>query len=102
VRNRYVVAVYRVAVDAFLRRCLWVLVDDQLMAVEIEVYPLVAGATFGKTEHLTVEVTCGGQIVDGNCQMERGEAHGDFLLICFDLNQFLSGNTVGKSANSES
>jgi hypothetical protein len=51
--------------------------DDQLMAVEIEVDPLVAGTTFGKTEHLTVEVTCGGQVIHRDCEVERRKTHQD-------------------------
>jgi hypothetical protein len=46
------------------------------MAVEIEVDPLLAGAAFGKTEYVAVEVARRGEVVDGNGEVEWREAHG--------------------------
>ena len=48
---------------------------DELMAEEIEVDPLVRAATFGATEHATVEIARGLQIVDRDCEVKRLERH---------------------------
>ncbi|MNY24001.1 hypothetical protein D3C86_1576900 [compost metagenome] len=77
VGNRYVVAVNRIAVNAFLRSGLWMLVDDQLMTIKIKIDPLIAGAPLGESKHFAVERTRSGQVVNRNCQVERRKTHRD-------------------------
>jgi hypothetical protein len=45
--------------------------NHQLVAEEIEVDPMLAGATFLEPEDFAVKVACGGQVIDGNGQMKR-------------------------------
>src|SRR5262249_38905610 len=75
VRHGHVMTVDGIAVHAFLRSRFRVLVDYELMAEEIEVDPLLAGAAFFEPEHAAVEVARGGEVVDGNGQMKRRKAH---------------------------
>ncbi|MNY83178.1 hypothetical protein D3C86_2257630 [compost metagenome] len=51
------------------------LVDHQLVAEKVEVHPLGAGAAFLQAENLAVEGSGGGEVVNGNRQMEGGKAH---------------------------
>ena len=59
VRYRYVVPVHGVGVGLVLGRGLGVLVDHQLVAIEVEVDPVIAGATLGEAEDVAVEVPGG-------------------------------------------
>lgn len=51
-------------------------VRDDLMAMKIEVDPARRAATFGTAEHAGVEGTRGGEIVDGEREMERPQGQG--------------------------
>jgi hypothetical protein len=75
VRNGYVVAVYRVAMDAFLGCSFRVFVNNQLVALKIEIDPLVAGTTFFQAKHFAIKCACASKVVDRDCEVERREAH---------------------------
>ncbi|MNV85709.1 hypothetical protein D3C71_1796840 [compost metagenome] len=79
VRGWHIVAIYRVAKRMFLVGHLGMFVDDQLMAIEVEVDPLGCGTSFFKVEHLAVELASRGNIVNRNGEMERGQAHQKLL-----------------------
>jgi hypothetical protein len=49
---------------------------DDLMAVEIEVDPMVRAPALGAAEKLAVEATRGGEIVDRKGEVEGRQAHG--------------------------
>jgi hypothetical protein len=45
------------------------------MAEEIEVDPMIAGATFFQTEYFTIEAPGSGQVVNRDSQVKRGQLH---------------------------
>ncbi|MCY1426020.1 hypothetical protein D9M71_418280 [compost metagenome] len=45
------------------------------MAKKIEIDPMVARPTFFQAKHRAIEVPGGGQVVDRNGQVKRGELH---------------------------
>jgi hypothetical protein len=67
VRHRDVVAVDRVVYAQAALRCE---VRDELVAVQIPVHPGVRTAALLETQHVAVEATCGGQVVDRHGQVE--------------------------------
>ncbi|MNP66552.1 hypothetical protein D3C76_1622790 [compost metagenome] len=80
-RNRYVVAIYRVAMDTFLGSGFRVFVNHQLMPIKVEVNPLVAGATLFQAEHFAVKGARASQVVNGDCEVERRETHQNSIFI---------------------
>ena len=50
-------------------------VSDDLMAVKVEIDPVVRGSPFAATEHFAVEAARGGKVVDRAGEMERGQVH---------------------------
>ena len=69
-RDRDVVTVHRVGVCGFLRSSARVLVNDQLMAVEVEVDPVLGRSSFGQAEDFTIKAardcrTVGGDLIRG-------------------------------------
>ena len=54
-------------------------VRDDLVAVEIEVDPDVAGAAFGATEQGAVKGAGLGQVADGKGEVESGNVHGGLI-----------------------
>jgi hypothetical protein len=69
------VTVDRVAVNTFLGRGFRVFVNDQLVAIKVEVDPLSTGAPFFKSKDFTVKGARCCQIVNGDSEVERREAH---------------------------
>ncbi|MNC24580.1 hypothetical protein D3C75_726360 [compost metagenome] len=61
--------------DAFLGGGFWMFVNNQLVAIKIEVDPLVAGTTFFQAEHFAIKCARASEVVNGNCKVERREAH---------------------------
>src|SRR5690606_13749408 len=51
-------------------------VCHDLVAVEIEVDPLVRGPAFGTAQGLSVELACNGQVMDRKSQVERAQLVG--------------------------
>lgn len=74
--HRHVVAVHRVAAGVALGVGLRVLVDDQLVAEEVEVDPVLGGAAFAQAEDFAVEAPGGRQVVDRDGEVEGHQAHG--------------------------
>jgi hypothetical protein len=74
VRHRHVVAVDGVACRG-LR--LGRQVGDDLVAVEVEVDPLVGAAPFGAADRAAPERARGGKIVDREGEVERAQGHGE-------------------------
>ena len=92
-RHGHVVAIHRIGMDRVLGSSFGVFVDHQLMAEEIEVDPMVAGATLFQAEDFTVEVPSSGQVVYRDCQVERRKGHqvkplGAFKCVEFSLALF--------------
>lgn len=48
-----------------------VFVDDQLMAEEIEIHPVIAGAAFRQVEHVGVKVPGCRQVMNGDGEVKR-------------------------------
>jgi hypothetical protein len=48
---------------------------DDLVAVEIEIDPMLGAAAFGAAEQLPVKAARGGEVVDRKGEMERRQAH---------------------------
>ncbi len=61
VRHGHVVTVDRIGMRVLLGRGLRMLVNDQLMAEEVEVHPLRAGAPFRQAEHVAVRRRAAGR-----------------------------------------
>ena len=74
VRHRHVVAVDRVGGPR--GRGVGCEMGDDLVAVEIEVDPLVAAAPFGAADRPAPERARGGEVVDREGEVERAEGHG--------------------------
>ena len=53
---------------------------DDLVAVEVEIDPMVGAAAFGAAEQLAVEAPRGGEIVDRKGKVEGRKAHVAHLL----------------------
>ena len=77
VRNRNVVPVDRVAVNALLRGGFRVFVNHQLMPVKVEVDPLVTGTTLFQAKDLSVKSAGCSQVVNGDGEVEWRKAHQD-------------------------
>ncbi|MNJ72098.1 hypothetical protein D3C77_687130 [compost metagenome] len=70
-----------VAECVFLVRHFRVFVDDQLMAVEVEVDPLRCGAAFFQVKHFAVEFARCRDIVNWDRKVEWGQAHQKLRII---------------------
>ncbi|MNY27950.1 hypothetical protein D3C86_1618910 [compost metagenome] len=68
-------SVDRVAVNTLLGRGFWMLMNNQLVAIKVEVDPLGAGTTFFQAKYFTVKGACAREVVNRNCEVERREAH---------------------------
>ena len=49
--------------------------SDDLMAVEVEIDPMLGASPFRATKHLSVEAARGGKVVDRESEMERRKRH---------------------------
>ena len=50
-------------------------VSDYLMAIEVEIDPMIGASPLRTAEKIAVESTRSGQIVDGKGEMERRQCH---------------------------
>jgi hypothetical protein len=49
--------------------------NNQLMAIKVEVDPLGARTSFFQAKHFTVKGACASEVVNRDCEVERREAH---------------------------
>src|SRR5690606_20922642 len=73
------------AVDRIVRGgggCVGCEVGDDLVAVEIEVDPLVRTAPFAAANHPAPKFAGGGKVVDGKGEVERAKGHGEAASGC--------------------
>ena len=48
-------------------------VNDELVAVKIEVHPLIGAAAFFAAEDIAIELSCSVEVIYGNSYMKRGD-----------------------------
>ena len=56
-------------------------VDDELVAIKIEVHPLIGAATFFAAEDIAIELSCGIEVIYGNSYVKWSELLHFFWLI---------------------
>jgi hypothetical protein len=96
VGNRDIVAVDGIGVQAFFGFRPGFKVDDELMAVEIEVHPGVGASAFFATKDIAIELSCFREIVDGDGDVKGGELFHFFVLSRENTKEFLFLPTFDK------
>lgn len=65
----------RIAVGALLGSGLRLFMDNQLMAVEVEVDPVRAGATLLQPKHFAIKGSSAWKVINRDCEVEGRKAH---------------------------
>jgi hypothetical protein len=60
-------------------------VGDDLVAVKVEIDPMVGAAPFGAAEQLAVKAASGGKVIDRKGEMERRKAHSICLRVATSI-----------------
>ena len=68
-----IVAIDGVVVEAFFFGGFWFEMDNELMAEQIEVDPLVAASAFFAAENIAIKCPGLDEIINGDCYMERAD-----------------------------
>jgi len=68
-----IVAIDGVVVEAFFFGRFWLEMDDELMAEQIEVNPLVAASAFFAAQYIPIKSPGLDEIINGNSDVERSD-----------------------------